>query len=358
MDCQACHVAARADEGRVPRERCVVCHNEPSRLERFEETVALHQVHVTDHKVECTNCHLEIQHVAEHHLEPAQTGCNTCHDARHSPQRTLYAGRGGKGVEPQPDVMYRAQVRCEGCHIDHGDGGTSTAGDVSCMSCHGPGFRKIYQLWTKTLDERTGSLRRQVDASRARLNGSGNGLFADAVSNLELVERANGIHNFTYSLALLDASHRQLNEARAAGGLSELPLPWAVAPFASACLNCHAGVESKRVRTFGRSFPHRPHVVGQSMECTGCHSTHDERDLGAAALKISAGACNSCHHSDAGRACLDCHGSVLEKTFATEIGDFAHSFHVSDMEMGCSDCHGEPTALLAKANREFCADCH
>lgn len=359
MDCQACHVAGGGDEGRVPRERCLVCHNDPTRLAEFAATQRLHQLHVTDRKVECTNCHLEIQHVVPHHLEPAQTGCQTCHGGRHSPQRNLYAGLGGKGVAPRPDVMYQAQVRCEGCHFDHGDGGTATAGEVSCMSCHGPEFRKIYRLWTSTLAERTAALRRQVDGSTRSLgNGDSAAPLANAVANLELVERGNGIHNFGYSLALLDAAHRQLNEARAAGGLGELPAPWPTAPFASSCLNCHAGVESKRVRAFGRDFPHEPHVVGRGLGCTDCHTTHEERDQGAGPLKIGAGDCGSCHHGDAGRDCLDCHGGVLDRTFATDLGDFAHSFHVLDMELACTRCHGEPPALSARANREVCADCH
>jgi nitrate/TMAO reductase-like tetraheme cytochrome c subunit len=137
MACESCHTPAAANSGSVPRERCLTCHNDPERLEHYEEGDLLHQTHVTDHKVECTNCHLEIEHVAPRHLEAARTECETCHGGGHSPQRSLYAGIGGRGVPPMPDVMYQAGVRCEGCHLQH-EGPTRVGGDVACMSCHGP----------------------------------------------------------------------------------------------------------------------------------------------------------------------------------------------------------------------------
>ncbi len=359
MDCQSCHVSPRGAGGRVSRDRCMVCHNQPSRLDKLGETDHLHQTHVTDHKGECASCHSEIEHILPRHLEAAQTGCASCHQRGHSPQRNLYAGLGGKGVEPQPDVMYRSQVRCEGCHFEHADG-SKVSGEVACMSCHGPEFRKIYHLWSDTLEERTAAFRRNLSATERRLGREPPEAFEYARANLELVERGKGIHNFPYSLALLDAAHGQLNEARSASGLGELRTPWATAPFTSACLNCHAGVESARVRVFGTNFSHRPHVVGQGMDCLRCHTTHEDRDQGAAALTLTAADCGSCHHGEAarGRQCLDCHSGVLDRTFATELGDFPHSFHVVDMEQACGDCHGEAPRISAEADREFCSDCH
>ncbi len=374
MECQSCHIPARPGEGRVPEERCLVCHNQQERLEKFGDSKLLHDNHVTAHKVECTNCHLEIEHVVPRpspwredggtaapapHVEVAQGGCNACHDARHSPQRTLYAGLGGKDVEPQSDVMYQAGVRCEGCHIDHtGRSATAKAGEVSCMSCHGPGYRKIFILWSDTLAERGGALRRQLDASAPLLDRQGEP-FRNAAANLELVERGRGVHNFAYSLALLDASHRQLNDARKAGGLGEVEIPWATAPFASDCLNCHMGVEAQRGRVFGRAFSHQPHVVRQGLDCLTCHRTHDERDSGLGPLKLAAADCGSCHHGEAAASdCRGCHSGVFQRTFKTESGEFAHSFHVGEMEIACEDCHGAPPAVSARADRNLCADCH
>jgi nitrate/TMAO reductase-like tetraheme cytochrome c subunit len=356
MDCQSCHTPPGPEAGSVPRERCVTCHNDPPRLAEYDNEDLLHRTHVSEHKVECTNCHLEIEHVRPRHLEAARTECSTCHGGGHSPQRDLYAGLGGKGVPPTPDVMYRAGVRCEGCHLDHGEGQPRTAGEISCMSCHGPGYRGLYQGWTETLRQRTSGLRRQFDRSLA---ASPSPVFEDAQANLQLVERGRGIHNVPYSLALLSAAHDQLNEARQARGLPRLSSPWPEAPYESSCSECHAGVEGQRGRAFGRSFPHQPHVVSAGLECGRCHSTHEDRvSSGAAPITLTAGDCAACHHGDSGTDCAACHGGIRQRTYAVEYGDFAHASHVDDMEIACTDCHGEGPGFVAKADREVCSGCH
>ena len=123
------------------------------------------------------------------HLEAAKSEFSSCHGGGHSPQRDLYAGLGGKGVDPRPDVMYLAGVRCEGCHVNHGGEETALAGEISCMSCHGPKYRQVYKNWQATVAERTSGVRKQLD-STARLMGSEPPpAFENAKLNLELVER-------------------------------------------------------------------------------------------------------------------------------------------------------------------------
>ena len=357
MACESCHTPPPPDSGGVPRERCVTCHNDPARLAEYASTDLLHRTHVSEHKVECTHCHLEIEHVAPRHLEAAQTECSTCHGGRHSPQRDLYAGLGGKGVPPNPDVMYRAGVRCEGCHLDHGGDGTGRAGEVSCMSCHGPDYRGLFRAWSETIERRTSGVRRALDGNRS-LGKASAALLSDAEANLELVERGHGIHNVPYSLTVLDAAHRQINEARRLQGKSRLPVPWPVAPYETPCLECHAGVETLSGKVFGRSFSHRPHVVGKGIECSTCHRSHEERETsGQDHLKLSRASCSGCHHRTAKADCLSCHQGIQGTTFEVEWGDFDHSAHVEGMEMACSDCHGE-APRIGKADLAVCADCH
>lgn len=357
MACEACHAPPARGEGGVPRERCLTCHNQPALLEE-EDGDALHAIHVTDHKVECTYCHLEIEHVGPRHSEASQGECSACHGGRHEAQRNLYAGLGGSRVEPMPDVMYRAGVRCEGCHLEAAGEGSATAGEVSCMSCHGPSYRSLYQGWRETLDTRSAALRRQLEGTEQRLGSRPAEALESARANLALVEDGIGIHNVQFSLALLSAAQRQLNEARRESGLPEIAPPWPQAPYASPCLDCHAGAEALSSRAFGRSFPHAPHVTEAALDCESCHSTHEEREAsGAPAMKLAASACADCHHADAAAgSCSGCHREIGGRTFATELGDFSHVSHVDEMELACSDCHG--ATPRRQPDFAVCADCH
>jgi hypothetical protein len=117
MECTSCHARPEGSDGRVPRERCVTCHNKASALDKYDDTELMHQTHVTDHKVDCMNCHLELEHVGPPQIEKASSACSTCHLKGHGPQMNLYAGIGGRGVANIPDPMFLAGVRCEGCHL-------------------------------------------------------------------------------------------------------------------------------------------------------------------------------------------------------------------------------------------------
>ncbi len=362
MACESCHTPAAASSGSVPRERCLTCHNDLERLERYDEGDLLHQTHVTDHKVECTNCHLEIEHVAPRHLETARTECATCHGGGHSPQRSLYAGIGGKGVAPMPDVMYRAGVRCEGCHRQHAEGDAGEAplaGEVACMSCHGPSYRTLFGDWKVMIEERTAAARQQLDSTARLLGDQAPTLLADARHNLELVERGGGIHNVRYSLALLRAVHLQQNERRKLSGKREVSPPWPVPPYETPCMECHTGAESRTRNAWGKSFSHTRHVIRRGLDCESCHRTHEEREASTEGhLRLGPEDCQSCHHSDSARECESCHSGVRDRTFSVELGDFSHAAHVDDMEIACSDCHGTAPRISAKADRELCAGCH
>ncbi|MEW6456012.1 MAG: cytochrome c3 family protein [Acidobacteriota bacterium] len=195
MQCSWCHSHVIKGDGDVLRDRCFTCHNEPVRLSKFEDTDLLHKVHITEHKVECLSCHLEIQHKAQEELEVAMSSCETCHKTGHSPQRDLYVGIGGKGVEPTPSVMYLAGVRCEGCHfIPKGD--VHKATEVSCMACHGTGYYKIYLNWKEIVSKRLSFVEGEFEKAKKLLESQPiPQSFIDAEKNIDLVSRGIGIHN-------------------------------------------------------------------------------------------------------------------------------------------------------------------
>ena len=57
VDCIYCHRDVIRGNGEVPRERCLSCHNREGDLARFSDHVFIHAKHVTEHKVDCLQCH-------------------------------------------------------------------------------------------------------------------------------------------------------------------------------------------------------------------------------------------------------------------------------------------------------------
>jgi nitrate/TMAO reductase-like tetraheme cytochrome c subunit len=358
MQCEWCHAQKPGElEGRVPRERCFTCHNEAARMEEYEDTTLMHRTHVSDHKVDCMNCHLEIQHGKPLHKEAhvEQTQCSTCHAPGHSAQSSIYSGTGGRGVEPMPAPMFLAGVSCEGCHFSLPGKETESAQatDISCMSCHGPRYRSAFYRWIESSKQRTDALRRQLQQTQNLIRGPEPKLLQDARHNLQLVESGRGAHNVRYAFALLEKAHDWLNQVRTEIGGSPLPSPWPELKFQSECMTCHQGVESQKGTVFGRLFSHEKHVVGASLLCDNCHRTHEEKEKGEV-LRFGIEGCSGCHHTQQNADCTDCHSGILQKPVASFRGDFDHSIH-SELVESCVDCHSNPPA---KPDPETCAMCH
>jgi len=365
MECTSCHGRPQGSDGAVPRERCITCHNQAARLEKYGETVLLHQKHVTDHKVDCMYCHLKLEHVepvraetAAARIQAASSQCQSCHTAGHSPQLSLYTGTGGRGVPPMPSAMYQAGVRCEGCHLSlPGQVAlVERASDVSCMSCHGVGYRPIYLSWTEGSARRSDALRRQVDETTRALSGTQPAKLADARFNLTLVERGRGVHNITYSYALLRRAHDDMNAARRERGMAALPLPWQEPSYASPCLKCHEGIESQGGEYFGHAFAHERHVIGERVQCQACHRPHEERAKGEV-VRFGKSGCMSCHHQKPEADCIKCHAAVRQHEVKSFRGDFDHAMHIDDAEVACAACH-DVSATPPRLKTETCKTCH
>jgi hypothetical protein len=362
----------------VPRIRCLACHNQPERLARFGDTDYLHDWHVSKHKVDCTNCHLVIDHgippkpsaAAAHAGSAADAGsCGACHGSGHSAQQQLYAGTGGRGVPDQPGPMVAVGVTCQGCHnreavavqaargplepvIQRADG-------VSCMACHGPAYRGVFESWKRNADERVAALQRQMEATVGAMGLDPPRAWQDARHNFLLVSQGRGIHNMNFAYALLEKAHEQMNEARRLRGLASLERPWRFLGGSSGrCMLCHSGVEARHGTWSGKAFDHGPHLLRARLECAACHRTHEERSPGEVVRFAPAG-CTPCHHrqtDDAGGSCGQCHGDVTRRTVKSFRGPFSHQAHL-EMELECRTCH-DPRAGQLRPARTACRQCH
>ena len=236
VTCENCHSDALKGNGEVPRQTCFNCHNQPQQIARYGDTNFIHKEHIQAHKVECSSCHIKIEHnlIAGADISGAnvakQSGtCSSCHEQMHGGPAELFAGKGGRGVPDMPSPMFRAQVDCIGCHKakHNGDqdaqvtGQTFVAVQQSCTYCHATKYDGVLDMWKKTVAEQLEKAEAAyLQASKAmaaaklepveelRLTR----LLDDAQANIRLIKLGHGVHNVNYSTAVLNVAIQNCQE--------------------------------------------------------------------------------------------------------------------------------------------------
>ena len=171
VDCANCHRDQVRGNGDVPVERCTACHNRADDLKRIDNHVFLHQKHVTEHKVDCLECHLAIQHSLDpHKIEHAAADCNSCHPNQHGEQIRMLLGEGGKGISAQHNGMASAGIACPSCHQAKEISPTGTvlwrASTAICSQCHDAAATNRLQARHEQLKNSLGDI--EAGLSRAR----------------------------------------------------------------------------------------------------------------------------------------------------------------------------------------------
>ena len=371
FSCDKCHSQIILGDGAVPRENCYRCHFEKDRLDKYGDTDLMHSTHISSHKIECNQCHLEIQHKIVKDIETI-ADCRTCHTGFHEAQKILYTGQGGKGVaHPEPNVMLKKGLSCKGCHMFHEEAGgklvksaTLVSREKACESCHGSGFGRLLRNWQVSTEKKLGEIKTIYARAEAEVAASSNAakarareLLQEAAFNIDVVDQGKAVHNITYSQELLLAAFQRIEESLKAAGSSYRPQKLLVETAAAPgqCSQCHAGIEEINVEIFGLSFPHKTHVVGKEMECGLCHS-NSRRHGEFIGSKQN---CAACHHEDTKKECGICH--VIQKTLSG--GGTLDSFSVPrDMmaEAGadCDGCHELKNGRISRSNSAACVNCH
>lgn len=247
VTCENCHSDVVEGDGAVNRQVCWTCHNQEKQVSRFNEPKFLHQTHVTDHKVECQNCHVQI----EHHLEAAapsdvktplashaklESGtCASCHEQTHGGPAELYRGTGARGVPDMPSPMFRAQVDCIACHKSKKEsneaaqvlGQTFVAIQDSCNYCHGTKYEGSLDVWRRLIEGSLSTAQNEYDLAKMALAGTkvssmeklrAQRLLDDAAHNIRLVRLGHGVHNVNYATAALSVAVENSKEARKIAG--------------------------------------------------------------------------------------------------------------------------------------------
>jgi nitrate/TMAO reductase-like tetraheme cytochrome c subunit len=256
VTCENCHSDSIKGDGAVPRQVCWNCHNQTNQVARYGEPKALHQIHVSEHKVECASCHIQIEHNltagtprgpatrpvsmnAAHALSENGT-CGQCHEQTHGGPSELYRGVGGRGVPEMPSPMYRAQVDCIACHKvkkESNDaaqvvGQTFVAVQDSCDYCHGNKYDGVLETWKGYIADvllRSEAAYNDAVAKVAQSEApaidklKAQRLLDDAGHNIRMVKLGHGVHNVNYATALLNLAEDNSRKALAGLGLKPTP---------------------------------------------------------------------------------------------------------------------------------------
>ncbi len=373
IDCRKCHGKMQVGDGTVPKERCSSCHAEVGKIEKYNDSEFIHKNHVTDHKVECQNCHLAIQHKSVSRTRAIFPDCQSCHRNSHQAQYYLFSGTGGLQVPTNPNPMFEGGLNCQSCHVSHqyegiekNFGDTMEANPQSCESCHGKGYTKILNQWKglmkekiTVLDEALTKVKKQVentvmdDSTKKKVQE----LLDEAIYNFDLVKTGNIVHNVAYSDELLESSYkdikRVLKTIQSDIKLPDMSVYSKLIP--SECRNCHYGQEEINVSVFGIEFSHNIHIEKNHLKCDKCHSNQKRHGE----LIITRQECLSCHHTPKENNCAKCHDAqaqIYSGTIGLTADESPDVMYDEDVE--CRDCHENNDQVITKADASVCVDCH
>lgn len=216
VDCQNCHGDLIRGKGEVSHNVCRSCHNREINFEKLSDDKLMHDIHVTDHKIECLDCHGEI----EHSLEPekllhAASDCKSCHPDHHHEQVNMLLGVGGMSIPDRSTSMLNTRVECRACHRVKEVSPTGTvvwkASADGCITCHNSAaveeLKDYHQQVTAALLDLEATLERirtavdLADLESAQLSAI-NDTLARLQHDVDFLNSANGIHNIHYASSL------------------------------------------------------------------------------------------------------------------------------------------------------------
>jgi predicted CXXCH cytochrome family protein len=179
----------------------------------------MHQMHVTDHKVDCLECHLEIQHSLDRNrIEHAAADCTSCHSNQHGEQVRMLLGQGGKSISARHGGMAVAGISCPSCHQVKEISPTGTvlwrASTAICTQCHDQAATERLAAHHELLKSSLADIESDLSRAREALGTAD----LDATRMAEITQRlhdleddlqflcvGNSIHNMHYADSLTRA---------------------------------------------------------------------------------------------------------------------------------------------------------
>jgi hypothetical protein len=338
VDCLSCHSTLTSGDGYVPPERCNSCHAKLEHVQKYNDEVFVHEMHVTQHKVDCQNCHLQIRHGTEAITEKnPQEQCATCHGGKDSPIVAVWNGM-LPNLPRSPSVMAKLGMSCNACHVEpiHQDGTKTEKPKFrgpQCSPCHTENYNSLWPMWKGPLAQKVQGLRK--DAERLPEPKR-----SQVLQDLDIYAAGDPVHNPD----LIAAIANQIS-GRSEGGAGT-----------QNCASCHPAALNIAPSWNGLLVRHATHFK-QGIGCETCHKT-TEPDHGK--LKLTLEQCNNCHHSRAAKqGCLPCHDlqtGVYSGKLPNPVGTQPST--MSAASVGCTDCHALQDAKVTRRNPDACVACH
>jgi 5-methylcytosine-specific restriction endonuclease McrA len=376
VTCQKCHGDMVVGDGSVPKIRCNSCHGDAEKIEQYSNGPLMHKNHITDHKIECDQCHTAIQHKSVSRSEWVKPDCNACHPDFHNAQLKLFSGKGGKGIPNHPSPMFESGLNCQACHLYHqasdgfeDKGAVTVANAGSCESCHGKGYGTMIERWKSQTNRSIEKLVKILDTTKKIVSdnpakpGFDNAKkkLEDADYNYKLVKFGNSIHNIAFANQLLKKSYNLAQEClRDVESDQQLPEFMVEEPITPGdCYNCHSDLmKGKEIPAFGLSYSHDRHINIQKLPCSTCHSNEQVHGQ----LVVDKKDCMACHHSEERfekqPQCGSCHKT--QQAFYFSKFQFAEldSPNVMVEDVGCLDCHKNEDDQIYRPGKQTCVECH
>jgi len=221
----SCHKKEIQKTSKIDDSVCLNCHNFSK--QQHDDSVELHKIHSTGHKVECFACHGKILH-GHTDVESVSNmlDCQSCHSDTHQVQRTIYATQHpmqDKKTDRVLSPMFLTHVECTGYHIEKEQqkpGALDSFGKVAkavpraCDNCHEPGtgqqyisfwqgrIKKLYEQINNKLVKRLNSLDYETDGKKISELKEKIAQAKELVDSVE-ADGSWGVHNFKYTEAIL-----------------------------------------------------------------------------------------------------------------------------------------------------------
>lgn len=345
-DCAQCHSLSVVDEHLSRTSTCATCHS--STKPEVQNTISI-GMGPSGVPVNCNNCHINVNHVAQHDMVSTPADCSTCHNLgpvyEHT-NRTSTCATCHNSTNPtvlQTITLGRSGtlVSCANCHgtVNHIQQHDKALANADCAQCHNLGVVNEHLSRTSTCATCHSSAVPAVQQAIAA------GKAGTAVYCSNCHASVNHV-----------AQHDMVVTPTDCAGCHGQGVVYEHTNRTSTCATCHNSTSQAVQATIAAGR------AGTQVSCANCHGTvnhvaqHDKAQASAE--------CAQCHtksvldeHLTRTSTCATCHSSSR-----VEVQDAITAGRAGTI-VNCVTCHGQynhPTAHTGKVNAPYadCNSCH